>query len=139
MAPQASRTVLVKIGDGEVSETFTTVAGVQSKSIAFSNGTLDVTNDDSSGVRTLLEGLYGKAFSISVSGIAQDDATLGDIRTAALAGTANNFQFVIPGSTSNGTYEGSFIITSLTESGGGQDEAYSFECTFESAGAVTFS
>lgn len=139
MAAQQGRDILLKRGNAASPEVFTTVAGITTKTISGANGTLDVTVDDDDGVRKLLSGKYGLAYTITASGVAKDDSTFDGLRTAFMAGTHSNYQLVIPGSTANGTFEGAFAITSFEETSGGSDEAYTFNITLESAGAVTFS
>jgi TP901-1 family phage major tail protein len=137
MAAQQGRDILFKRGDGASPEVFTTVAGLTTKTLSFANGTLDITNDDDDGIRKLLAGKYASAFTLSASGVAKDDATFGSLRTDAAAGTHGNYQLVIPGATSNGTYEGAFAITSLEETGE-TDGAYTFTITIESADTIAF-
>lgn len=137
MAGQQGRDLLLKLGDAASPEVFTTIAGVTTKGFSFANGTVDITTDDEDGVRTLLAGKYGMAGTATVSGIAKDDATWGTIRTNFLAGTFHNYQFVIPGSTSNGTYSFTAACTSFEETGE-TDGAMAFSATFESTGAITF-
>ena len=52
MAAVKGNNMLLKIGDGASSETFTTIAGIRNKSVAINNNPIDVTTDDdvSSGV-----------------------------------------------------------------------------------------
>lgn len=137
MAAQKGRALLLKRGDGASPEVFTTIAGLTTKGIAGANGTLDVTTDDDDGEKRLLAGKYGLGYTISASGIAKDDATFDAIRTAFIAGTVSNYQVVVPGSTANGTWLGSFAITAFEETGE-TDGALSFNITLESAGDVTF-
>lgn len=135
MASQQGRDILLKLGDGASPEVFTTVAGLTSKTMSLSNGTVDVTTDDEDGVRTLLAGKYALAASVSASGISKDSATLGTLRTNFLAGTQSNYQVVIPGATAGGTWSFAANITSFEETGE-TDGAYSFTIALESSGAV---
>lgn len=137
MAEQKGRDLVIKLGDGASPETFNTIGGATSGTITANNNTVDITSKDDAGVRNLLEGLFGKAFTVSLSGFFSDDTHIGTLRTNMLAGTETNFQVVIPGSSSNGTYEGPFIITSLEETGE-VEGAVQYSVTMESSGAVTF-
>ena len=46
MAKQLGRALLVKIGDGEASETFANLCGLNSKSLTINNSSIDVTTPD---------------------------------------------------------------------------------------------
>ncbi|HHX89260.1 MAG TPA: phage major tail protein, TP901-1 family, partial [Paracoccus sp.] len=46
MAKQKGRLMLVKIGDGESSEAFTTLCGLRSKTMTINNSEIDVTTAD---------------------------------------------------------------------------------------------
>ena len=136
MAATQGRDLLLKLGNAASPEVYATVAGLTTKSIAGANGTLDVTTDDDDGVRKLLAGKYGMAFTISASGIAPDTSAYAGLRTKFLAGTVHNFQLDNPASTGGATYQGSFAITSFEETGE-TDGALSFSITLESAGVIT--
>ena len=65
MAVQKGASLVVKIGNGASPEVFTTVAGLQDTSISINQETVDVTNKDSSRVRTLLAQGGVKSFTIT--------------------------------------------------------------------------
>ena len=54
MAAQKGSAMLMKVGNGGSPETFTTIAGLRSTSLTINNESVDVTNKDSSGKRTML-------------------------------------------------------------------------------------
>jgi len=54
MAAQKGSAMLMKVGNAGSPETFTTIAGLRSTSLTVNNESVDVTNKDSSGKRTLL-------------------------------------------------------------------------------------
>lgn len=137
MAGSQGRDLLLKLGDAASPEVFTTVAGVTTKGIAFANGTLDITNDDDDGIRTLLAGKYALAGTITASGVAQDVAGFATLRTNFLAGTFHNYQMVTPGATGGGTYSFSGATTSFEETGE-TDGALTFSITIETSGTVSF-
>ena len=74
MAVQTGASLLVKVGNGASPEVFTTVAGLRDTSISINQETVDVTNKDSSRVRTLLAPGGIKSFTISGSGVFTDSA-----------------------------------------------------------------
>ena len=131
MAAQKGLDVLMKI---DISGTKTTIGGLRSTSITLNDESVDITNKDSLGTRTLLAGAGVNSLSVSGSGVFTDsasEATLqGDMNQAALT----NYQFLIP---DFGSYTGQFQLTSLEYAGEYNGEVtYSF--TFESSGAITF-
>ena len=143
MAAQKGLDVLMKI---DISGTKTTIGGLRSTSITLNDESVDITNKDSLGSRTLLAGAGVNSLSISGSGVFTDSAAEVAVRTAfqAQQNTSNgssgqtaafeSFQFRIP---NLGTYTGNFQITSLEYSGEYNGEA-TYSMSFESAGYITF-
>jgi len=138
MVAQQGRDCILKRGDAASPEVFTAIAGATSTGISFSNGEVDITTNDEDGIKTLLAGKYGLAGSVSLSGIFKDEATILAERTAMLAGTINNYQLVIPGSTAGETYEFAGMISSF-EYTGEMDNALSYTITINTSGTITAS
>ena len=114
MAVQKGSALLVKVGDGASPEVFTTVAGLRDTSISINAETIDVTNKDSSRVRTLLADAGIKSFSISGSGVFTDSASEQTILTKFSASTFANYQFLVP---DFNTFTGAFQVTSIEYAG----------------------
>ena len=143
MAAQKGLDVLMKI---DISGTKTTIGGLRSTSITLNEESVDITNKDSLGTRTLLAGAGVNSISISGSGVFTDSPAEIAVRTAfqAQQNTTNGssaqtaafttFEFAIP---DLGTYTGAFQITSLEFAGEYNGEA-TYSMSFESAGYVTF-
>ncbi len=143
MAAQKGLDVLMKI---DISGTKTTIGGLRSTSITLNDESVDITNKDSLGTRTLLAGAGVNSLSISGSGVFTDATSEVAVRTAFQAqqntsdGTASqtaafeSFQFRMP---NLGTYTGDFQITSLEYAGEYNGEA-TYSMSFESAGYITF-
>jgi TP901-1 family phage major tail protein len=143
MAAQKGLDVLMKI---DISGTKTTIGGLRSTSITLNDESVDITNKDSLGSRTLLAGAGVNSLSVSGSGVFTDSAAEVAVRTAFQAqqntsdGTSaqtaafESFQFRIP---NLGTYTGAFQITSLEYAGEYNGEA-TYSMSFESAGYITF-
>ena len=115
MAKQLGRTLLVKIGDGAGSEAFTTIAGLNSKSITINNSAIDVTTPDATTPSGALfaQSLNGlKSVSVLGDGIFLDESEQeGWLKTIAMqADPVANFELVVP---DFGTYSGEFRVTSL--------------------------
>lgn len=138
MVAQLGRSFVIKQSNGDSPETFTTIGGARDGSITINEQEVDVTCKDNSGIRQLLGGNILQSMSVSGSGVFKDGAEFNTFRDAAIAGTNQNYQIVIPGtSAAGGTYEGSFRITSLEESGSHDGEVqYTF--SLESASSVTW-
>lgn len=138
MAKQLGRAMLVKIGDGEVSETFSNLCGLNSKSLTINNSPIDVTTPDCStpGGALWTQTLNGlKNVSVSGDGFFEDSATETRMNTVAMsADNECNFQIVVP---DFGTYAGAFRIASL-EFGGETEGGVTYSISLESNGAVTF-
>lgn len=138
MAKQLGRALLVKIGDGESSETFSNLCGLNSKSLTINNSSIDVTTPDCTTPEgalftATLAGL--KNVSISGNGFFEDSTTEARMNTVAMANDNQaNFQVVVP---DFGTYAGAFRITSL-EFGGETEGGVTYSLSLESTGAVTF-
>jgi TP901-1 family phage major tail protein len=134
MTAQKGKDLLLKVdSDGEGS--FTTVAGLRARSLAFNAATVDITDQESAGRwRELLEGAGIKTARIAGSGIFKDAASDETLRSYFFAGSVRDFQVIVP---DLGTVEGPFQIASL-EYGGRHDGEVSFELGLESAGALSF-
>lgn len=134
MAAQKGKDLLVKL-DASGTGTFTTVAGLRTRTLAFNARSVDVTNADSAGRwRELLEGAGMRSASISGRGIFRDQASDASIRQVFFDGSIQNWQVVVP---DFGTIEGPFQITAL-EFAGEHDGEVTFDMSLESAGALTF-
>ena len=133
MAVQKGSALLVKVGNAASPEVFATVAGLRDTSISINAETIDVTNKDSSRVRTLLADAGIKSFSISGSGVFTDAASEQLILTNFSATTFLNYQFLVP---DYNTFTGAFQVTSIEYSGSYNGEV-TYSMSFESASTVT--
>ncbi|MGE0627338.1 MAG: phage major tail protein, TP901-1 family [Hyphomicrobiaceae bacterium] len=134
MAAQKGKDLLLKI-DGAGTGSFTTIAGLRSRTLAFNADTVDITHQESAGRwRELLEGAGVRNARISGSGIFKDDASDELLRSAFFAGSIKPYQVVIP---DFGTVEGPFQISAL-EFSARHDNEVGFDVTLESAGEIAF-
>lgn len=138
MAKQLGRALLVKIGDGESSETFANLCGLNSKSLTINNSSIDVTTPDCTTPEgalftATLAGL--KNVSVSGDGFFEDSTAEARMNTVAMAADNSvNMQIVVP---DFGTYAGAFRISSL-EFGGETEGGVTYSISLESNGTVTF-
>ena len=138
MAKQLGRAFLLKVGDGAGSETFSALAGVNSKSLTINNTLIDTTTPDASTPAGALwaDSLNGlKQVALSCDGIFVDETAEARMNAVAMAqDPVANFQIVVP---DFGTFAGAFRVSSM-EYGGETEGAVTFSCSMESSGAVTF-
>jgi len=132
MAAASGRAMLLKIGDGASSETFTTIASSMDLNFTINNTTVDVTTKDSAGQRALLAGGGENSFSCSGNFLLDDSATQDTLLALKNAAALKNFQIV----TNSGTYKGAFLVTSLGFTGP-KNDAQALSLTLEGSGALT--
>lgn len=134
MTAQKGKDLLLKV-DSDGAGSFTTVAGLRARTLAFNAATVDATHTESPGEwRELLAGAGVKNARISGNGIFKDAASDETVRGYFFAGTIRDWQVVIPGF---GTVQGPFQITAL-EYAGQHDGEMTFELALESAGELSF-
>ncbi|MFN3744471.1 MAG: phage major tail protein, TP901-1 family [Hyphomicrobiaceae bacterium] len=134
MAAQKGKDLLLKV-DTTGTASFSTVAGLRSRSISFNAEAVDITHAESAGEwRELLAGAGVKSARVAGAGIFKDSASDATIRAYIFDGTIRDWQIVIP---DFGTIEGRFQITSF-ELSGRHDAEVAFEITLDSAGPLTF-
>lgn len=138
MAKQLGRALLVKIGDGEASEAFSNLCGLNSKSLTINNSSIDVTTPDCTTPEGALwtETLNGvKSVSLSGDGYFEDSTAELRMNTVVMsADNECNFQIVVP---DFGTYAGAFRIESV-EFGGETEGGVTYSISLTSTGTVTF-
>ena len=127
MAAQKGKDLLLKV-DSDGAGSFTTVAGLRARTLAFNAASVDITDQESAGRwRELLEGAGIKTARISGSGIFKDAASDETIRGYFFSGTVRDWQVVVP---DLGTVEGPFQIATL-EYGGQHDGEVTFDLSLE--------
>jgi len=135
MAAQKGKDILIKIGDGASPETFTTVAGIRTRTLSLNAKTVDATDSDSVGQwRELLSGGGVRSMAVSGSGVFRDAGSDAMMQAAFFNQTTPNWQLVIP---SFGVIEGPFQIAALEYAGQHEGEA-TFSISLASAGALSF-
>lgn len=112
------------------------VAALRTKTMTMANEPVDITSDDDVGFRALLADPGNKTLDISVEGVAKDVASFTALLTLATSGTdiLDAFSLLFPGI---GTMAGNFVVSSF-EVGAPYNEAATFSCSLQSAGAYTF-
>lgn len=114
----------------------TTLVGVQTKGTTMSNSMVDVTTDDDDGWRTLLATPGLKSVEHTVSGVTSDEVLVAEFFNANTTG--ETFDANLPSALSSpGTISGTFHLSEFNYSAE-HDGEFSFEATFMSSGAVTY-
>lgn len=138
MAKPKGRLLLIKIGDGEVTEEFTTLCGLNTKGITINNSEYDVTTADCAdpGGALWTEVQNGtKRVAVTGSGIMKDEAAEERLNTVAMSADAvANFQVIVPGL---GTFAGEYHVASAGYSGEMQG-GVSYDISLNSSGIITF-
>lgn len=144
MAKQTGRAMLVKIGDGQSTEVFSTLCGLTSKTLTVNNNTYDVTTADCAapGGQLWTELQTGaRSVSVSGNGIFEGGTSLDRFIAVAFGASAAdtdnaicNFEIIVP---EFGTFSGAFHIDSA-EYGGEQEGAATYSTSLSSSGYVTF-
>jgi len=125
MASNVGRKLIIK-RDG------TTIAGVRTKSVTINNEAIDVTTDDDSGYRTLLEEPGQKQIDLSVEGLTKDDALLQSAAEGTTLIEAYTIEFP-----SGATITGDFRHNNL-ELGAEYNAAITFTSEIQSTGSYTY-
>ncbi len=134
MTIQKGSLVLLKIGDGQVTENFTTIGGVRITEMELNNNSIEATNPESGAWRQLLGNAGIRSVSISATGLFADSAAEETLRGYAFAGSLDNYELHF----GNGDMlSGAFHISEYQRSAvhDGEEE---FSITLESGGVITF-
>lgn len=135
MTAQKGKDLLLKIEDPLAPSTFTTVAGLRTKTLSLNAQTVDITHAESvGGWRELLAGAGVRQASIAGAGVFLNDTAAETTRAAFFASNVRNWQVVVPGF---GVIEGAFMIANLDYAGDHDGEA-TVSLALASAGALTF-
>lgn len=126
MAAAKGRELLVKRGSS-------VIAGIRTKSISFNGEPIDVTTDDDSGFRTMLDDAGTYAIDMSFDGITKDN----DLRGVVLVGGSLMLNDVSIEYPNGDTLSGDFFLASLEESGTYND-AITFSGSLQSSGEWTY-
>lgn len=138
MAKQKGRELLIKLRTGTSPVVFSTLCGLNTKSMTINNNEVDVTTPDcvAPGGALWTEVLSGaKRVSVSGNGFFEDRTTEGALNTIAMDDDPLGvFQIIVP---AFGTFEGTFFLSSV-EYGGEAEGGVSYSFSLASSGAVTF-
>lgn len=108
------------------------IASVQSKSVTINNEAIDVTTDDDSGFRTLMEESATRQLDLSLEGVTSDDTLIQAATSGATLIEAYTITFP-----SGATISGDFRLNSV-ELGAPVSEAITFTAEMQSTGEFTY-
>ena len=117
--------------------TGTVIASVRTKSFTVDSSAIDVTTDDDSGIRALLEEPGQHQIDLSVEGLLANDALLKQIVDGTLFIQNLTIKLPFTFTTTQGTIVGDFRFNNFEVSGEYQD-AVTFTATLQSTGTFTF-
>lgn len=129
--PMKGRAITVKRGP----VTPVLLAGIRTKSFSINGAPIDITTDDETGIRKLMQEPGEFDMEITVAGLIKDDV----LRLEALSITDRTSvtDFTFPGSVAAGKITGDFYLSAYKENGEYKGAAL-FEATFMSAGPVVY-
>ena len=125
MSSKIGRLLKVKRGS-------TVIAGVRTKSMTIAGSPVDVTTDDSTGKRTLLEESESESIDLSVEGLTQDENLL-----AVAAGGGTRIEAYTIELPWGGTITGDFRLNNV-ELGAEYTDAITFTAEIHSTGAWNY-
>ena len=127
------------IGRGLVFEypTGTKIASVRTKSFTVDSSPIDVSTDDDTGIRVLLEDSGQRQIDMSVEGILSEDVLLEQIIDGTLFLQEMTIKFPFTFTTTAATLVGDFRFNNFEVTGEYQD-AITFSATMQSSGAQVF-
>lgn len=115
----------------------TKIASVRTKSLAIDSSAIDVTTDDDSGIRTLLEAPGQHQIDISVEGLLSDKDLIEQAAVGTLFIKGLTIKLPFTFSSVESTIVGDFRLNNIEISGEYQD-AVTFTATLQSTGTFTF-
>lgn len=132
MTAQKGTAFLLKIGNGEVPPSYTTVAGLRTTSLGINGDVIAVTRKEAEGWRELLSGAGTRSVSISAAGIFLGSAAEASVRSHALAGTIDDYEMSFE---DGWKMRGKFLVQRLDFAGDFNGER-NYSVQLESAGPV---
>lgn len=134
MATSAGRNLLMALGSGSPTPTYTVIAGATSNDITFNNSEVDETTMDDAGIRKLKAGAGVRSATLSLEGVFSDSAGQAALITAVNAGS--NVPLRLQDTTNSLSFTGIFHVASFSLTGA-EGDVQKFSASFMSAGAVT--
>jgi TP901-1 family phage major tail protein len=132
MTAESGNAFLLKVGDGQPTPGYATVAGLRTTQLSIGGELVTITNKDSGGWRELLSGAGTRSVSVAGSGVFTGSAAETRLKANALAGTLDDYQLSFE---SGETMQGRFLLSKLEYSGDFNGER-AYTLALESSGPV---
>jgi TP901-1 family phage major tail protein len=132
MAAESGSAFLLKVGDGQATPNFSTVAGLRTTQLSIAGEIVTITNKDSAGWRELLSGAGTRSVSVAGSGVFTGSLAEARLKANALAGLIDDYQLSFE---SGARMQGRFLLTKLDYSGDFNGER-TYTLALESSGPV---
>lgn len=134
MAAYKGSLVLIRIGDGNETETFTTLGGLRVASLRLANHKVEAGHVGSGAWRTLMAHSGLRSLTVAGNGVFSDETSEERLRAQAFSGAVSNYELRF----GNGDMlQGVFMVGSYERTGKmGDVETYAL--VLESAGEVSF-
>lgn len=134
MAAYSGKLLLIKKNTGTSgSPTWTTVTGMQTKSIRINNDLVEITNDQSTN-KEYLAGAGVTDFEVNGEGVWKDDAVNQAFVADAIARTEDQYQVIVPGL---GTFDG-YMVPRTTDLSGTTKAETRWSFGLLATGDITF-
>lgn len=134
MPSMKGRDFLLKIGDGQESEAFSTIGAARTNALSINNSPVDATSMDDSGVQSLVADAGVQSMQITVDGLFKDAAAEETLRAAAFGRVQKNFRLQFP----NGdVYQAAFVVQDYNR-GGAYDGVETFSATLARTGSGAY-
>lgn len=128
------RDLLVKIGDGADTETFTTLGAARAAQMSINNNPIDATSLADDGVQVLVADAGVQTLQVTLDGVFKDAGAEERLRACAFNRTAARFLLCF----GNGdTYEAQFVVQDYNRAGN-YDGLEAFSVTLIRSGAGIF-
>lgn len=134
MAASAGKLFLIKKNMGTTgSPVWTSIGGLQTKSLKINNQLVEITNDDSSNIE-YLAGAGLTDYTVTGEGVSKDGAVDKALVQSAADRSEDEYQVIWPGV---GAFEGTFVVETLDGSGTTKAETR-MSFTLRATGTITF-
>jgi len=132
MAAERGSAFLLKIGDGAVTPSYVTVAGLKTTQLSINGDAVAITNKGSGGWRELLSGAGVRSVSVAASGIFTGSNSEAQVKALALSGELDDYELSFE---SGDRMRGRFLVTRLEYAGDFNGER-NYTLALESSGEV---
>jgi TP901-1 family phage major tail protein len=132
MAVEKGSAFLLKVGDGQATPAYATVAGMRTTQLSINGESVVVTHKGSGGWRELLSGAGVRSVSVAGAGVFTGSAAETRLRSNALAGALDDYELSFE---SGERMRGRFLVARLDYAGDFNGER-TYTLALESSGQV---